>query len=708
MRPEDIKNRTFANALRGYDKDEVRSFLFRVAESSRELHDKLTATEAQLVAADDAEKANDDFGDNLISAEPAEISSSFADAVEVENGPADLSPFETESFVADPVDAASDAPLVDSMPAVEAFVEAPTASLASAEQSIADRYGAIGDRIAALLRNADESAAQILAAAENDSAAVRAAAQSEAAQVRGDAEERASQLLAEAQSIRAEADAYRDGVMAELANARFEQETALQEARTAAEAEVETFRVDSIAEITSLRSDAFVEIEELRSGANNEVAELRSVAQTDAEAMREAVLAEATASIEADEAEAARLKEVAEADRIAARSELDDVRSEVSTLLEQARTQSEFIKQEADEIIRTKVRANFEQAQARIDVLRNTEVASRERIVLAQTELASALTRLDSEPVPELDPSDSPAVIEEAVARHDEIAAGPETFEVEAGAVDAASGVVVDAPVTDSSVIDSSVIDSSVIEADVVEADVVDVGLVDAEPFEVDAEFETDEAETDDVEFGETDAYTTSEGLGDGSLSTYFAPGVDDEPQTTGDILAGAFGSPVDEGLPVESASQADSAWPTTDIADVESVEYETVNAADSNEDMAQGESPQFVTPEYEVSEIDETVEDAPATLGGFDVTEHVVVESADYGNLPVRGEGSDLPVRGQTTSEVVDSYTAPESFGAASLSDALPADDAPELGGASQEDALARLVREAMQEAVDSARKND
>ena len=644
MRPEDIKNRTFANALRGYDKSEVRSFLFKVAESSRELHEQLTATESQLAATaavDAVDENDDDFGagwdaavvpqatdvpaalSGLVDADAGDAATTGPDTSSTDTATADTNTLEVGAVDADTAERALDAPAAD---ASLAETDAP-ASLAAAGQSIVDRYGAIGDRIADLLRNADESAAEILAAAENDSAATRAAAEAEAAQVRTDAEERASQLLAEAQSIRTEADAYRDEMMAELANARLDQETALQEARAAAEADVETFRVDSIEEINVLRSDAFAEIEALRNGANTEVADLRAVAQTDADGMREAAIASATAATADDEAEAARLREEAESDRLAARAELEDVRSEVSTLLEQARTQSEFIKQEADEIIRTKVRANFEQAQARIDVLRNTEVASRERIVLAQTELAGALTRLEAEPLPVLDPTDSPAVIEEAERRHDELGVG--------GAADA-------------------------IEANVVDEDVVEVGTVDDTTFEQSV-FEADVA-------------TAAQELEDDSLANYFGSDDQDQDQTTGGILAASFGDTADS-----TDESVGAGWPMTEVNEVESVEYETVSPA-----AAESDSTAVGDPAGETN----------ATIDAFGVAEPV-----QYGDLPVRGEA---PTE-------VDAFHGSESFGAASLSEALPSDsDDPEFGGVTQEDALARLVREAMQEAVDSARKTD
>ena len=86
-------------------------------------------------------------------------------------------------------------------------------------------------------------------------------------------------------------------------------------------------------------------------------------------------------------------------------------------------------------------------------------------------------------------------------------------------------------------------------------------------------------------------------------------------------------------------------------------------------------------------------------------------LKSATFSALDKVG---DSPVVPETTTPS-DPVAAPpaaedvsdEGFEPASLSEAIP-DEGAEVGGVAEEDALARLVREAMQEAVDSARKND
>ena len=58
--------------------------------------------------------------------------------------------------------------------------------------------------------------------------------------------------------------------------------------------------------------------------------------------------------------------------------------------------------------------ANMEQAQRRIDMLRTTETASKDRIAAARKELESALARLESEPAPGLPAGTEDLVLEEA------------------------------------------------------------------------------------------------------------------------------------------------------------------------------------------------------------------------------------------------------------------------------------------------------
>ena len=315
LSPEQIEKKKFSRSHRGYDKKEVRKFLDSVASSVRGMEDQLKT--AVSTASSDSEP--DHVEGQATTDEQSGHTAPASDEFNENDSPAD-----------------------------------------ELEQEIIDRYGALGDRIAEMLRTADATAAQLRSDAEVDSA-----------QTRTEAELEASQLLAESRTIRQEADTYR--------------------------AEVE-----SSAEL--LQSDA------------------QLAAEAAAETVRVQVIADALASLEERESAIEAAEESAASDKDAARVELEDAKVQAGAMLEQARSQSEFIKQEADEIIRTKVRANMESAQSRLDVLRNTEVASRERIVSAQRELEAALARLDSEAPPVLDSSGDFGIIEEAERRSAEVA----------------------------------------------------------------------------------------------------------------------------------------------------------------------------------------------------------------------------------------------------------------------------------------------
>ena len=106
-------------------------------------------------------------------------------------------------------------------------------------------------------------------------------------------------------------------------------------------------------------------------------------------------------------------------------AELDDVRAQVARLLEQARAQSELIRQEAEELARVRVRTVTEQAEDRLRVLRTTEQAFRARIGAAQQELGDALRRLDEQRPATL----GPGVVEQVVGAALEAATTPDALE---------------------------------------------------------------------------------------------------------------------------------------------------------------------------------------------------------------------------------------------------------------------------------------
>lgn len=515
LRPEQIENNEFSTSLRGFDKDEVKHFLRRVAASSRELEGRLAENERELQA------------------RAATVASLDVNAPEA------------------PAAAPVDATFLTEPPAE------PTNEVEALEMAIADRYGALGDRIADLLRSADESAGEL-----------RSAAQTEADAIKSDAEAEASALLAEARAIRIEADAH----------------------RVAIDAEVDAIRAQAVAD--------------------------------------------GLASLDTRQAEVAVVEDAANADRNQARAELEDVRAQVTGLLEQARTQSEFIKQEAEEIIRTKVRANLSAAQERLDVLRNTEVSSRERILLAQRELANALTRLDAEPMPVLDPSNDREILEEAERRalgydpaSDTHPVGPPTFPGHA-TPEGVTPSTVTAPFQDSTAHDTSADDDSDDDSgyeEYIEASIVEEAPMEAAPDEFEA------------------APSSPPDMSDVTAAVVDVP---DEAETA-DMYDGAEPH---EGRGIVLAGQTEAA-------------------------------PEMVAAEPEFEAEPEAVEGAETIA----------------------------PAPGDLASDIAEAQENPFFAG-------LPAEDAvedpfspqPVIGGPEEEDALARLVREAMQEAVDSARKGE
>ncbi|MDA3038837.1 MAG: DivIVA domain-containing protein [Actinomycetota bacterium] len=259
-----------------------------------------------------------------------------------------------------------------------------------------DRFGILGERIANLLRQAHEVATETREQSDQKAIELRSGAEDELERARVEAsrlrEETeslkadADRLHAESVSVRQEVEEYANRLRSESESAHAEAEQLRSEAervRADAErlrAEAEAFRSESEDYAARLRVDA-----EQAAGDARDRAEIEGAAR----------LAERRALLEQAEAEASAARE-------AAFAEASDARQQVATLLEEARAQSEFIKREAEEIVRTKVRTNLDQAQRRLDVLRNTETSSRNRILTAQRELEAALNRLDAESVSEL------------------------------------------------------------------------------------------------------------------------------------------------------------------------------------------------------------------------------------------------------------------------------------------------------------------
>ncbi len=393
LRPEDIEQREFGSALRGFDKAEVRAFLRRVAGEVRYLESEVDAVRGANPPTTERSATNLELP--RIDTRPAPpVLGSLPD-----NRP----PSELPDLGA----AGSQLPEP---------IAAPTTALSGAapQEPEVDRFAALGDRIANLLRNAQETAEQVRHQSESDAAQVRAEAAAAAIELRGGADQYAAETrqaaAAAAEDLRASADAYvvevRSSADADAAALR----SSADEVLAKAQAEAAEIREHALADANEMRTRASEELDTARTDAATALAE----AESEAVSLRQKAVDDGVASLSAREATITRQETEVAAEREQALAQLSNARSQVATLLQEARAQSEFIRQESEEIIRTKVRANMEQAQRRIDMLRTTETASKDRIAAARKELESALARLDAEPAPGLPAGTEDLVLEEA------------------------------------------------------------------------------------------------------------------------------------------------------------------------------------------------------------------------------------------------------------------------------------------------------
>ncbi len=695
MSPEEIQQREFTQQRRGYDKIEVRDFLNRVA--------------AQVSAAQ-------------------ETSSSH----------------EVQS-------AASAAPL-------------------SPED---DRFEALGDRIAGLLRSAHESAAAVkenadseakatveiareaselmrLEAAEaadamriaaaNDAASERTAAEDEAEQIRAQARAAAETANQESERLRAEAEQYKAETEADVDAFKVETETRVLEFKSTTETTAAEHKATVEAEVAEHKATVEAEVAEFKATTEAELAEFKATTEAEAAELREASLNAGETELADKRAETDRLLAEAQAERETAMNELADARAQVTDLLEEARNQSDFLRHEADEIIRGKVRTQVERAEERLQVLRNSEVASRDRIATAHAELTAAMERLDSSPVPELAPDTDVEVLEAAKARGEETNWGGALSAPQIGELDA-----VDTDAVEADVVEAEAIDTDVVQADVVEAEAIDTDVVEA-----DVNADVTEAEVNDQGditmaevFGGTDgtdlhveeaadAVAHETNVVEAQAVDAFDAAVEetdiiDEPAmpappvapvaSLGDSAIDADGSGADmssenvfaDHTPIEADEsellntfEVDASTETSadfESADLETGDLETAETADADTAEAFGidtfESPATEAPGFEGNSFTN-----PSAFG--DTVDHGADRHAGLRHddpAPVVEESTETTGFDQFNDKNDDSSDrVPVGVGAADVENTVP----------ENEDALARLVREAMQRAVDSARTGD
>lgn len=522
LSPDQLESQEFPTAWRGADRHEVSAFLKRIATEWRELQRQLTDAQS---AADEANRSKE---------------AAIAAAAQLPVPPA----------------------------------------LTAHEHEDGDRFNELGDRIATLLRTAEEAADNIKATAEE-----------EAAEMKEQAE----------QSIRD------------------------------AEAEAERIRSEAEAEIAAMKD----ELEKARVNLDDELASTRKAAETDREQ---------------------------------ARDELSAARAEVSELLAEARSQSEFIRHEADEIVRVKVRTEMETAEKRMRILQLTEQSSRDRLVAAQSELSAALEKLDADPPAELAALEADVVLDEAHDRATrELTGGGKSSPFGANSLD------------------------EVFEPQFYE-----------NPVE-----ETDEVDDEDSDVFEVE-YTASDGEEDEVLDVTVA-GDDDEPGAE-EAAPEDAAAPIDVTEAEETGDEAEAE--TGDETEAEAEAEDEIEADDETvevdvEDTADAESGAEV--ELDAQDImDETegvvIEDSISNLADDDSSPLDTVEVPDDSGELLQDAMAAAPTSPAPPKKAVE--TIPAAL--AGKGPAASANEPSEPKILADEDPLAKLVREAMQRAVESARGDD
>ncbi len=266
--------------------------------------------------------------------------------------------------------------------------------------------GDVDATVAEILRRAEATADQIRAGAERDAAQARLnAGMSDT----GIAQPLGGIALADAAPASVTLDEDELGQI--RAHAEQNAKTEADHIVAAAQAQADQIVAAAQAQADQTIAEAQTQAEELTSSAGRDAEELRSAASADSAAGAEEL------------AEAQQVRADAERERETALAEAAEARQQVANLLDEARSQSAMIRAEAEEIIRTRVRKATDQAMSRVQHLRTTEDASRERIVAAQNELARALTRLDGEAPLELPDADkdTPEIVAEAAGKSREL-----------------------------------------------------------------------------------------------------------------------------------------------------------------------------------------------------------------------------------------------------------------------------------------------
>ncbi len=576
LSPDQFEVQQFTVAFRGWRKEEVTAFLKRAATEMRELQSKLDTARADVEEAKRSKEA------------------AIAAAAQLPVPPA-LAPTE-------------------------------------AEHEDADRFNQLGDRIAGLLRTAEESAEKIKVEAEVDADEMKNTAQTEAEELKAEAQKVLEEAKAEADRIRAEAE----------------------ENAAAKKTELDQARLDLDAELAETR-------------------------------------------------------EAAGTDRAEARSALAAAQAEVSDLLAEARSQSEFIRQEADEIVRVKVRTDMDTAERRMRILQLTEQSSRDRLVAAQAELNSALEKLEAEPAPELASIEADEVLTEARGRATrELTGGGKASPFYANSLDEVfEPQFYENPDPDAQA-DQDEDNDEVVEIDaneLVQVDDLDDDLEYDDDVSAEVDDDVDDLDGDDVSAEVDDDVDDLDG---DDVSAEVDDDVDD---LDDDDVSAEVDDDVDDLDDDDVSAEVDDDVDDDDDDDV-SAELD-VGLSDDEEDNVGSKYEEA----YGFISNGETLDDVFDAQEVMDETPGVVIEDS-ISNLATDNrsplDSVEVPDDSGTLLEevLVPSVPSPppDTVVPAALAGKAPAPPAndTESKALSDEDPLAKLVREAMQRAVDNARGSE
>lgn|GEM_PF-6770852 len=445
--PEEIEGREFSKVFKGYDKDEVRNYLKHLGDVMGSLRDdvhsvnsELLSTQEQMQELSSKQSEQGQFealsehvdemlrgargvSEDIRAKAQAKADEIIRDAkLEASNSMA-----ESEALMSERVTAAEQA-----LEKAEAEAQHIIENATKASSEVISKTNIDADK---KLSDVQAEVDGILEAANLEANSVRETADNELANIKAEAEAEANKII---EDIKAQLEEAESEAARVVADSKAEAETIISEGKSSAEA----YRQ---------------EVEESFSAKRTEADSYSSSKRSEADEYHASKLIEADEYVAERQGEVFKDAETAAIERDKALAEIEDARNQVSEMLEQARAQNEFLRQEAEDVIRTKVRTYIDQTERRVSRLKITEQSSRERLLAAQKELNEVLNQVGLGAAEDLGEGTSEAVIAEAQRRMIE------------------SGSALDARTQPSAPSQSE--SSSVDEPEVVETEIIDLNI---------------------------------------------------------------------------------------------------------------------------------------------------------------------------------------------------------------------------------------